>query len=281
MVSFLDRLREIQTSHQTRLCVGLDPDFDKLPPLKGSLREQLVRFASDIVEKTASYACCYKPNLAFWQSCEAEPELAKIISFIQSEVCLPVILDAKSGDVGPTAKKYAEAVFGRFGADAVTLNAYLGTDTLEPWLNWGQTKGLYVLAHTSNKGAPKFQEDCVSSSGKPLFIYLAHEVAALQTEVSAQIGFVMGATFPGQIEFLGLENPIWRPAEIPLLIPGIGSQGGELLETIRYARPYPFVINSSGGIIHASRDADFAEVAGQRACELRDQINAALEQLAA
>lgn len=279
MISFLDRLCEIQAQHQTRVCVGLDPDPDKLPVLKGSLREQLIRFASDIVERTAPYACCYKPNLAFWQSCEAEPELAKLISFIQSEVCLPVILDAKYGDIGNTAEKYAVAAFERFGADAVTLNAYLGTDTLAPWLRWGAAKGLYVLSHTSNKGAAKFQEDCVGG-GKPLFVYLAHEVAALQTEESTRIGFVMGATFPGQIKFLGTDNPIWRPAEIPLLIPGVGSQGGELLETVRYARTYPFVINSSRGIIHASSEADFAEVAGQRACELRDQINAALEQTA-
>lgn len=280
MVSFLDRLREIQDKHQTRVCVGLDPDLDKLPPLRGSVREQLIRFASDIVEQTASYACCYKPNLAFWQSCEAEPELMKVISFIQSEVCLPVILDGKWGDIGNTAKKYAEAAFGRFGADAVTLNTYLGTDTLAPWLDWGPTKGLYVLSHTSNKGAAKFQEDCVSTSGKPLFVYLAHEVAALQTEENARIGFVMGATFPGQISFLGLDNPIWQPSEIPLLIPGIGSQGGELLETVRYAKCYPFVVNSSRGIIHASREGDFASVAGERARELRDQINEALEQAA-
>jgi orotidine-5'-phosphate decarboxylase len=237
-------------------------------------------FAWQIVQATAESACIFKPNLGFWAANGAEDELADLIEWIHSEHGLPVILDAKYGDIGNTAKQYARAAFERFGADAVTINPYLGPDTLQPWLEWGPEHAIIVLAHTSNPGAAKFQErilapgpdEALQPGGRELFIEVAKESTAVETCESAKVGLVMGATFPEQlVKLTGSIPPI-----APLLIPGIGKQEGALKETVDNAKVHPFVINSSRGIIHASQKADFAEVAAAKAQELRDQINLAL-----
>jgi len=279
MASFLQWLKESIKQQGSHVCVGLDPDVSKMPKLEGTLPEQLLEFSSAIVDATASpnHACIYKANFAFWLACGAEKELTQLVSFIQSERCLPVILDAKFGDIGNTAVKYAKAAFERFTASGLTVNPYLGPGTLQPYLDYGPTKAIFVLSHTSNLDAAIFQEKCYcSTTSEPLFVKVAREAVALRTENTASVGLVMGATFPQQIgEF---ENWIedWNPSAIPLLLPGIGKQEGDLEATVALASRYPFVVNSSRGIIHASSEADFAKVAGQKAKELCDDINKAL-----
>jgi len=278
--TFVERLLAVQQRNNSRVCVGLDPDIDKMPRGRGGgifghgpTKRRVHDFALRIVEVTAPYACIFKPNAAFWVALGAEEELAMVIDFIHSEG-LPVILDAKRGDIGNTARLYAHECFVRHNADAVTVNAYLGTDTLAPWLEHGPGRGIFVLSHTSNPGAGEFQEKTLDGEDpQPLFIEVARKATGCQTSETACVGLVMGATFPDQ---LGMLAQAGIPETTPLLIPGVGKQEGALAETLAHARRYPFVVNSSRGIIHASQGRNFAEVAAQKAQELRDQINAAL-----
>lgn len=277
MTTFFQWLTESIENQGSHVCVGLDPDISKMPELKGTLPERLLEFSSAIVDATASHACIYKANFAFWLACEAENELAKLISFIQSDRCLPVILDAKFGDIGNTATKYAQAAFDRFGAAGLTVNAYLGPKTLQPYLDHGPGKAIFVLSHTSNPDAAVFQEDCYhKTSGEPLFVKVAREAVALRTDQTASVGLVMGATFPEQIGEFEQWIADWDPSVIPLLLPGVGKQEGDLKATIQLASPYPFVVNSSRDIIHASSGTDFASVAGERAKKLCEDINRTL-----
>jgi len=283
MKTFRESLLEVQQQNSSHVCIGLDPDVKLMPKGRtgqvighGSLAMRLQDFALEIVAATAKFACIFKPNAAFWAAHGAERELANVIDFILSKG-LPVILDAKRGDIDNTARLYAQECFQRYGASAVTVNAYLGTDTLKPWLEYGPEKGIFVLCHTSNPGADEFQERVLTSfttaDSHQLFIEVAKKATARQTDATACVGLVMGATFPVQ---LGALVNAGIPETTPLLIPGIGKQAGALEETLGYARKFPFVVNSSRAIIHASQDRNFAEVAAQKAMELRDQINKVL-----
>nr|AQS29952.1 hypothetical protein [uncultured bacterium] len=283
-MSFLDKLRETQNRNNSRVCVGLDPDPEKLPVCFKTIQDSLLEFGMRIVDATAKYACIFKPNQAFWAHVGAEDELAELIHYIYDRFGLPVILDAKRGDIGNTARFYAKEAFERYGADACTINAYLGTDTLEPWLGSGNDKAIFVLCHTTNPGAGEFQEQLLEYNRRPLFVELAKAAtdrglvnSQEHPETAITVGLVMAATFPEQL--VALHDVI--PDATPLLIPGIGKQKGELESTLKNAQRYPFVINSSGAIIHASRGSDFAAVAAQKAKALRDQINEALASLAA
>ncbi|OGY44782.1 MAG: orotidine 5'-phosphate decarboxylase [Candidatus Buchananbacteria bacterium RIFCSPHIGHO2_01_FULL_39_14] len=270
--SFEQRLREIQHERQSHVCIGIDPDDEKWPEGVDYSPGGLLNFATRIVEATAKFACVFKPNLGFWAAIGAENELAKLIRFIKHEHGLPVILDAKYGDIGRTAEKYARAAFERYGADAVTVNAYLGTDTLVPFLKWGPKHAILVLSHTSNEGAREFQEAQPHPFNVGLFVIIAAAATKLKTPETAAVGIVMGATFPDQLK--ELDGNV--PDDCLMLIPGIGTQKGDLKKTLTNAGKYLYVINSSSGIIHASRGRDFAEVAAKKAEELRDQINKAL-----
>ena len=270
MQTFIDQLKSRIRDSGSHVCVGFDPDPDKMPPLFSSTPTGIFSFALKVLEEGAPYSAIIKPNLAFWACRGAFRELKGLIGAAQ-ELGLQVILDCKSGDIGNTAKAYAKMAFEYFGADAATLNAYLGTDTLEPWLNAGPTKAGFVLAHTSNPGAAKFQEKALAD-GVPLFVHIAEAAVACQTEQTAAMGLVMGATFPDQIGAL---------ANIPdgtlMLLPGIGKQEGDLAATVSHARRFELVVNSSSGITHASEEDDFAEAAGRAAEKLRDEINAAMK----
>ena len=266
------QLLTLQTRANSQVCVGLDPDPKKLPTGFSATPASLLKFGKAIVDATSAFACIFKPNQAFWARVGAENELAELIHFIHEDFALPVILDAKRGDIGNTAEGYVEEAFQRYGADACTVNAYLGTDTLGPWLKSGNSKAIFVLCHTTNPGAGEFQEQMLQD-GNPLFIEVARNVTQSQNEDQAIVGLVMGATFPDQL--VALHGVILDTT--PLLIPGIGKQPGDLENTLKNAQRYPFVINSSSAIIHASQCSDFAEVAGQKAKELRDQINEKLD----
>lgn len=274
-ISYTDHLLTIQRQKQTRLCVGIDPDPDKLPKGYTWTPRCLFRFARNIIEATAEYACCFKPNQGFWAACGAEAALELLIDTIHDQYNMPVTLDGKRGDIANSAKMYAREMFERYNADAATINAYLGADTLEPWLGSGPSRAVYCLCHTSNKGAGQLQEQALES-GRKVFVEMAAITTAMATTETACVGLVMGATFPDQI--LDLNGVV--PVSTPLLIPGIGKQEGELLKTLRNCHQYPFVINSSGAIIHASQEMDFAAKAARVARKTRDEINEALRQLA-
>lgn len=271
MISFTDRLLAIQQERNTRLCVGIDPDPEKLPKGYEWTRRCLFRFGRNIVDATAEFACAFKPNKGFWTAVGAEDALDLLVDYIHDKHGLLVLGDGKNGDIANSAKMYAREMFLRYNMDAATVNAYLGDDTLDPWLSFGPGRGIFVLCHTSNKGAGRLQE-LMLASGPSVFVEVARMVTGRVTPETACIGLVMGATFPEQIgELHGV-----IPSNTPLLIPGIGKQEGELRKTIQNCRRYPFIINSSSGIIHASQEMDFAAKAARAAQKQRDEINDAL-----
>src|SRR3989338_9989219 len=273
--SITERLLAAQWQRNSHLCIGLDLDCRKLPKGIAPTPRGLLEFGQTIVEATAEFGCCFKPNLAFWSAIGAENELANMFGFIQKCSGLPTILDGKYGDIGNTGEMQVMTALKRFQADAVTVNASLGTDILDPWLNAGLQYLVFALCHTSNPKAAVFQEAIVreeDGTEMAMFRKMARDIMQCQTDKSARLGLVMGATFPKQIgELVDLIPPsTW------LLIPAIGKQGGDVLETIKQARQFNFVVNVSRAIHNASDGTDFAQVAAQKAREYRDQINEAL-----
>ncbi len=277
METFIDRLLEAQREKCSHLCIGFDPDLEKMPKrLRGTPRGHL-EFSKRVLDAVAQYACIIKPNHAFWACIGAEDYLRELIRYAHDRHGLLVILDGKRGDIGNTAKFYAMECFDRYHADAATVNAYLGCDTLEPWLAWGPSKAIFALCHTSNKGAGDFQDLEVSPGlssavNTKLYLHLARKVTSMAKPDTATVGLVAGATFPRQIS--SLDGNFSH--EVPYLIPGIGKQGGDLAETIKNIGNHPFVVNSSSGIIHASQEDDFAQAAAREAEILRNQIEAEL-----
>lgn len=266
---FFEKLRASQERKNSLLCVGLDPDYASIAKARGdeyadsAVRNVIADFCSDVVSATAKYASVFKPNAAFFSRYKKEDELQMLVSRIQRDYKTPVILDAKRGDIGNTAEKYAEEAFVRFGADAVTVNPYMGLDTLEPFLEH-EGRGVIVLCRTSNPGGGVFQ-DLVLENGLKLY----EQVAVRMTELNARhggnrIALVVGATRPSELarvrELVG---------DMPLLIPGIGAQGGDVDATVKAGQDsdgFGMMINSSRGIIYAK---DMAAVA----MRTRDEIN--------
>ena len=270
-----ERLLAVQQRNNSHLCIGLDLDRRKLPKGISATPEGLLDFGRAIVEATAEFGCCFKPNLAFWSAIGAENHLARLFGFIRETTGMPAILDGKYGDIGNTGEMQVVTAFERFQADAVTVNASLGTDILDPWLNAGLEHLIFALCHTSNPGAAAFQEVIVrEEDGTELAMFrrMAKSIMGCEKDGSARLGLVMGATFPKQIgELVDLVPPsTW------LLIPALGKQGGDVLETMRWARQFNFVANVSRAIHNASDGADFAQAAAEKARQYRDQINEAL-----
>lgn len=268
MSGFYQRMQEAWRAANSLLCVGLDPDPARIPaPLRGA-REPLYRFNREIVDATVEFACAFKPQVAYYAAVGAEGELERTIAYIRERhPRIPVILDAKRGDIGATARMYAKEAFERYGADAVTVNPYLGGDTLQPFLDHRE-KGVVILCRTSNAGSGDFQAlDCGGTT-------LAHTVARRAVEEwngNRNVMLVAGATWPGEIaEIRRLVG------DMPLLIPGIGAQGGDVEAVVRAGVTGDgagLLINSSRGILYAGEGAGFAEAAAGAARELRDAIN--------
>ena len=247
------------------LCVGLDPDPKLMPDKVG-----VFEFNKAIIEATADLVCAYKPNIAFYEALgnEGLDALKQTVKYVPDDI--PVIVDAKRGDIGNTAKAYARALFEYFNFDATTVNPYLGFDALEPFIQYSD-KGVLILCRTSNAGAVDFQSLRCETEGdsRPLFEIVA--LKASQWNIHGNIGLVVGATYPEELRLIRNSYP-----DMPLLIPGIGAQGGDLASTVRYgvnAGGEGAIINSSRGIIYASPGKDFAQAARQAASSLRDQIN--------
>jgi orotidine-5'-phosphate decarboxylase len=264
-MNFVDKLQSITRKNKSLVCVGLDPD-PKLMPEKLGVYE----FNKAIIEATSDLVCAYKPNLAFYEAMgdEGMSALTNTLKCIPSEVI--IIADAKRGDIGNTAKAYAKALFEVLGADAATLSPYLGFDSIEPFLQYKE-KGSIILCRTSNSGAVDFQSlKCETSVGlKPLFEIVADK--ARQWNAANNIGLVVGATYPEELKLIRRQHP-----DMPILIPGVGAQGGDVAVTIKNGvspQGDKAIINSSRQILYASKGKDFAEAARKAALALRDEIN--------
>lgn len=273
IVSFIQKLSDAWTRHQSMLCVGLDPNVSRFP---GEWRDQPARvydFCRAIVDATADVACSFKPQIAYFSALRAEDQLEALCQYIRETYPdMPIILDAKRGDIGATAEQYAIEAFERYQADAVTVNPYMGFDSVAPYLEW-KDKGVIVLCRTSNKGGSDLQ--FLNVDGVPLYQHVAHLVAD-KWNTNGQCGLVVGATFP---EELAKVRAI--VGDMPLLVPGIGAQGGDIKATVDAGKTKSgagMMINSSRAVLYATPQGEetFTDAARRVAIETRDAIRAAL-----
>lgn len=271
--TFNQQLQSAWASQGSMLCVGFDPDPKRLPPSFQGKPEGIFEFCREIADATADLVCSFKPQFAYFASQRAEAQLEKLIRHLKNQYPhIPVILDSKRGDIGSTADHYALEAFERYGADAVTVNPYMGFDTIEPYLKHAG-KGVIVLCRTSNPGGSDLQFLNVSS-GEPLYLHVA-KLASKQWNSSGQISLVVGATFPEEIAKVRT-----IVGDMPLLIPGIGAQGGDIDVTIKAGRipnapGTGMIINSSRAILYASAGSDFAQAARDVAQSTRDALRTA------
>ena len=272
-MTFIEQLRQAQQQNQSLLCVGLDPEPARLPAGVARDAQGIYDFCVAIAEATHDLACAFKPQIAYFAAHRAEGELERLIGHIRRVApAVPVILDAKRGDIGATAEQYAREAFERYGADAVTLSPFMGFDSVEPYLRYAG-KGAFLLCRTSNPGGDDLQNQRLADQpGQPrLYEHVARLVQG-PWNTNGQLGLVVGATYPAEIERVRALAPT-----VPLLIPGVGAQGGDARATVRAGwRPDgPIVVNSSRAILYASSGADFAQAARAAAQATRDQLNAA------
>jgi orotidine-5'-phosphate decarboxylase len=267
---FVDRLLEGSRRSDSLVCVGLDVDPARVPEELRGRGDWVYEFNRGIIEATSDLVCAYKPNLAFYEALGGYglDALARAMKVMPPGVV--VIGDAKRGDIGHTAKAYARAMFEVLGFDAVTVNPYLGHDSVEPFLEYSE-RGVLVLCKTSNPGSGDFQDlICEAPEGKlPLYEVVTRRAAGWNRQ--GNVGLVVGATYPSELAAIRRIAP-----DLPILIPGVGAQAGDLERTVEYgtdAAGELAVINSSRGIIHASQAADWKDAARRAAAELRDAIN--------
>ena len=271
--TFLDMLHSASTRNQSMLCVGLDPEPTRFPVQMQGNPRKIYDFCAAIVDATADVVCAFKPQIAYFAAHGAEDQLERLMQHLRANAPhVPVILDAKRGDIGSTAEQYAKEAFERYGADAVTLSPFMGFDSVAPYLAY-PGKGAFLLCRTSNPGGDDLQNQRLASvDGQPL---LYEHIAALVQgpwNKNGQLGLVVGATYPAEIERVRALAPT-----VPLLIPGVGAQGGDAAATVRAGwRPNgPIVVNSSRAILYASNGADFAAAARREAIKTRDMLQAA------
>lgn len=274
--TFTQQLQSAWASQGSMLCVGFDPDPQRLPAVFQGKPEGIFEFCREIADATADIVCSFKPQFAYFASQRAEAQLEKLTRYLKDKYPhIPVILDSKRGDIGSTADHYALEAFERYGADAVTVNPYMGFDTIEPYLKHAG-KGVIVLCRTSNPGGSDLQFLNVAPNGEPLYLHVA-KLAAQKWNTSGQISLVVGATFPEEIAKVRA-----IVGEMPLLIPGIGAQGGDIDATVK-AGGIPnkpgtgMMINSSRAILYASSGNDFAQAARKAAITTRDALRAAAD----
>lgn len=267
-MNFVKRLEAAEQRNKSLLCVGLDPMPAKFAPSLGGNEAAVFEFCRNIVDATQDLVLAFKPQIAHFAAANALDALQEIIAYIHQSTELPVILDAKRGDIGSTAQMYADEAFSVYQADAVTVNPYLGTDSLEPFLAH-KDKGVIVLCRTSNPGGEELQ-NLVLDSGERLYQRVAY-MAATQWNTDGNVMLVAGATNPTELaDIRGLVG------EMTLLIPGVGAQGGDIAALMRSAQGGGVVINSSRAVLYASSDEDYAQVARQVAMTTRDEINGEL-----
>lgn len=276
-MTFQEKLDAIVKKNNSLLCVGLDSDIDKVPAHILTLDHPQTTFNKGIIDATHDLVCAYKPNTAFYESrgLPGIEALKRTCDYIKEAYPdIPIILDAKRADIGSTNEGYVKFAFDWLGADAITLHPYLGREALKPFLD-RKDKGCIILCRTSNPGAGEFQDLTLSSldSGNQnikLYQYLAESVAK-EWNYNGSCGLVVGATYP---EELAIVRRI--VGDMPILIPGIGAQGGDVEKTVKAGVDNTgknAIINASRSIIFASSDEDFAQKASEEAQKLRDAIN--------
>lgn len=259
-MTYIDMLRQRWETSNSMLCVGLDPNPAKFPLELANRPDALYTFCCGIVDATAQYVCAFKPQIAYFASGAAEEALEAIIAYIhQNYPDIPVILDAKRGDIGSTAEHYAKEAFERYKADCVTLSPFMGHDTIEPYVAYKE-KGAYLLCRTSNPGGDDFQ--MLDVGGEKLFERIAR-LAETQWNTNGSLGLVVGATYPHELERVRAIAP-----SLNFLVPGIGAQGGDINAAVKAgvdANHRGMVINSGRAIIYASRNDDWKERAADAA----------------
>jgi orotidine-5'-phosphate decarboxylase len=269
MSTFIATLERAWQSRDSLVCVGLDPEVERFPKHLAGTAAAIFEFNKAIIDATADLVCAYKPQIGHYAACRAEDELERTIDYIHAQhPGVPVILDAKRGDVGHTAARYASEAFERYRADAVTVNPYLGGDALEPFLRH-EDKGVVVLCRTSNPGARDLQDLMVG--GRRLYQLVA-ELAARSWNSRGNCLLVVGATYPAELaEVRSIVGAM------PLLVPGVGAQGGDVGQVVTSGQTRAgtgLIISSARAILYASAGADFASAARAATLRLREQINA-------
>lgn len=269
MSTLIEMLEDRWHNHDTALCVGLDPDPVRFPPFIQGQEYPIFTFCQAIVDATHAHVCAFKPNIAHFAAIGAEDELEMLSDYIKEyHPDIPVILDAKRGDIGSTAAMYAIEAFERYGVDAVTLNPYLGDDSIKPYLEYDE-HGLFVLCHTSNPDAAVIQG--LEAGGKPVYMHVVDMVNRLN--VHGNMGLVIGATDPTILKAVRAVA-----GELPFLIPGIGEQGGDLKAVVSAAKTsegYGMIINASRSILYAGTGNHFAKAAQEAAAKLQREISQA------
>lgn len=267
---FMNALTAAWQQRNSLLCVGLDPDPARFPAHLQGCPDAVFEFCRAIVDATADLVCCFKPQIAYFAARRAEAQLEDLIAHIHAtHPGVPVILDAKRGDIGSTAEQYAIEAFERYGADAVTVNPYMGRDSIAPYLAYPD-KGVILLCRTSNAGGSDLQS--LALNGEERLFERVARLAAHEWNEGGNLALVVGATFPGELarvrELVG---------DMPLLVPGIGAQGGDIDATVRAGRSRDgsgLMISSSRAILYRGSDEHFAHAARAAARETRDAINA-------
>ncbi|MET4577016.1 orotidine-5'-phosphate decarboxylase [Ottowia thiooxydans] len=278
-MNFLDQLRKAEADNASMLCVGLDPEPARFPSGIARDAEGIYDFCAAIVEATADLVSSFKPQIAYFAAHRAEAQLERLMAHMRAVAPgVPIILDAKRGDIGSTAEQYAREAFERYQADAVTLSPFMGFDSVAPYLQY-PGKGAFLLCRTSNPGGDDLQNQRLASvAGQPLLYEHIAKLAQGAWNLNGQLGLVVGATYPQEIERVRELAPT-----VPLLIPGVGAQGGDAAATVkaglRVAGGHstgPIIVNSSRAILYAGSGADFAEKAREVALATRAQLNAAV-----
>ena len=273
-MTFLEQLAAAQASHQSLLCVGLDPDPRKFPAHLGQDASHIFDFCAHIVDATHDVVCAFKPQIAYFAAHRAEAQLERLIAHMRRTAPhVPIILDAKRGDIGNTAEQYAIEAFERYGADAVTLSPFMGFDSVAPYLKY-HGKGAFLLCRTSNPGGDDLQNQRLAGlAGEPrLFEHIA-ELAQGPWNLNGQLGLVVGATYPEEIARVRHIAPT-----LPLLIPGVGTQGGDAKATVMagLTPTGPIIVNASRAVLYASKGADFVSAARSAALDLRHALKTQL-----
>ena len=275
-MTFLDMLRDAGATNQSMLCVGLDPEPSRFPAdMKGNANK-IYDFCAHIVDATADLVNAFKPQIAYFAAHRAESQLERLMEHIRRVAPhVPIILDAKRGDIGSTAEQYAMEAFERYGADAVTLSPFMGFDSVAPYLKY-QGKGAFLLCRTSNPGGDDLQNQRLSSvEGSPLLYEHVARLAQGPWNLNGQLGLVVGATYPAEIDRVRALAPT-----LPLLIPGVGAQGGDAIATVKAGLRAngPIIVNSSRAILYAASDAQFADAARREAQKTRQVLQQAAAQ---
>lgn len=277
-MTFIEQLRHAERLNGSLLCVGLDPEPSRFPAGMQGDASKIYDFCAAMVDGTADLVIAFKPQIAYFAAHGAEAQLERLMEHIRKNAPhVPTILDAKRGDIGSTAEQYAKEAFERYGADCVTLSPFMGFDSVQPYLKY-HGKGAFLLCRTSNPGGDDLQNQRLASvDGQPLLYEHIAQLVQGPWNLNGQLGLVVGATYPAEIERVRSVAPT-----VPLLIPGVGAQGGDAVATVKAGyrasngeTTAPIVVNSSRAVLYASSGTDYVQAARAAALATRDQLRAA------